>query len=363
MPTPGLIVLALVTAATVAASGIAVDARYRHAVLEAGGGEAVFPAFRGGAGSVAAIEVGRAGAGFSLERRGDGWANTELGGYPARPELIETVLSGVADLRYLEPKTAKTALYPRLAVEDPAPGAGSTRLILRDADRGVLADLVVGKARPRSANGHRAGVYIRLPGRERAWLAEGTLDVHRDAAGWSDREIVDIDARSIRSMTVRHADGEVVDLHRASPGDRKLTLRDPPAGAIVAHQHQIDFMAGLLKGLSFVDARAGGPSDPAVAPGFEVTVESADRLRVTLRAGNPAEDGSVWAAVDAGLAADGEASDRAREQAVRIASQLDGWLLKFPRRIADRLEIRLHDIVGTGSMEETQEPQWKASSS
>ena len=363
MPTPALIVLALVTVATVAASGIAVDARYRHAVLEAGGGEAVFPAFRGGAGGVAAIEVGRAGAGFALERRGDGWANTGLGGYPARPELIETVLSGVAGLRYLEPKTARTALYPRLAVEDPGPGAGSTRLTLRDGVGGVLADLVVGKARPRSANIHRAGVYIRLPGGERAWLAEGTLDVHRDATGWSDREIVDIDARSVRSVTVRHQDGEVVDLHRAEPDDRNLTLRNLPAGAAVAHQHQIDFMAGLLKGLSFVDARAGGPSDPAVAPGFEVTVESVDHLRVTLRAGNPAENGSVWAAVDAGLAADGEASDHARAQAARIASRFDGWLLKLPRRIADRLEIRLHDIVGTGSMDETQEPQWKASSS
>ena len=71
----------------------------------------------------------------------------------------------------------------------------------------------------------------------------------------------------------------------------------------------------------------------------------------------------MWAAVDAGLAADGGASDHARAQAARIASRFDGWLLKLPRRIADRLEIRLHDIVGTGSMDETQEPQWKASSS
>ena len=92
-------------------------------------------------------------------------------------------------------------------------------------------------------------------------------------------------------------------------------------------------------------------------PGFEVTVESADRLRVTLRTGNPAADGSVWAAVDAGgLAADGEASDHARGRKPRGSpSQFDGWLLELPRRIADRLEIRLHDIVRTGSMDETQE--------
>ena len=354
MPTPGLIVLAILTVATVAASWIAVEKRYRQTVLEARGGDAVFPALRGRTGGVAVIEVGRGGAAFALERRGDGWANAGLGGYPARVELVETVLSGIADLRYLEPKTAKAALYPKLGVEDAGPGAGSTRLTLGDGDGGVLADLVVGKAGPRTANADRAGVYIRLPGRERAWLAEGTLDAHRGAAGWSDREIVDIHARAIRSLTVRHADGEVVDLHRAGRDDRKLTLRNLPAGTSVAHQHEIDFMAGLLQGLSFVDARAGGPSDPAVAPGFEATIRTADHLRVTLRAGNPAEDGTLWAAIDAGLAVGVEASDHARAEASRIASQFDGWLLKLPRRISDRLKIRLRDIIGTGSMGERQ---------
>ena len=363
MPTRGLVVLAVVTVTMVVASWIAVDARYRETVLEARGGEAVFPELRDRTGSVAGIEVGRTGAGFALERRGDGWANTGLGGYPARVELVETVLSEIADLRYLEPKTARAALHPKLAVEDPGPGAGSTRLTLKDGAGRVLADLVAGKARPRTASADRAGVYIRLPGRARAWLAEGTLDVHRDAGGWSDREIVDVDGGSILSLTVRHHDGEVVDLHRAEPDDRKLMLRNLPAGAVVAHQHHIDFMAGLLAGLSFVDARAGGPSDPAVAPGFEATVETLDHLRVTLRAGHPAEDGSLWAAIDAGLTGDAGASDRARADASRIASQLDGWLVKLPRRVSDRLGIRLHDIIGTGSMGERQSSQWKASSS
>ena len=356
MPARGLVVLAVVTVTTVVASGIAVDKRYRQTVLEARGGEVVFPDLRGRTGGVPVIEVARGGTAFALERRGDGWANAGLGGYPARAELIETVLSGIADLRYLEPKTARTALWPKLSVEEPGPGTGSTRLTLRDVEGGVLADLIVGRAGPRTAGTDREGVYIRLPDRERAWLAEGTLDVHRDASAWSDRAIVDIDARSVRFLTVRHEDGEVVDLHRAEPDDRKLTLRNLPAGAVVAHQHHIDFMAGLLKGLSFVDARAGPPSDPAVAPGFEATVETADHLRVTLRAGNATEDGSLWAAVEAGLSAGDEASDRARAEASRIASRFDGWLLKLPRRISDRLEIRLHDIVGTGSMGERQTP-------
>ena len=78
MPTRGLIVLAVVTVTTVAASWIAVDKRYRQTVLEARGGEVVFPDLRGRTGSVAVIEVGRAGTGFALERVGKTGATFDL---------------------------------------------------------------------------------------------------------------------------------------------------------------------------------------------------------------------------------------------------------------------------------------------
>ena len=55
MPTRGLIVLAAVTVTTVAASGIAVDKRYRQTVLEARGGEVVFPDLRSRTAGVAVI--------------------------------------------------------------------------------------------------------------------------------------------------------------------------------------------------------------------------------------------------------------------------------------------------------------------
>ena len=64
MPTRGLAVLAVVTVTTVVASCIVVDGRYRETVLEARGGAAVFPAFRGRTDSVAKVEVGRAGSGL-----------------------------------------------------------------------------------------------------------------------------------------------------------------------------------------------------------------------------------------------------------------------------------------------------------
>ena len=155
MPTRGLIVLAVATVATVVATGIAVDKRYRQTVLEARGGEVVFPELRGRA--RAALTKSRSlarGPCLRWSAAATAGANAGLGGYPARVELVETVLSGIADLRYLEPKTARAALYPKLGVEDAGPGAGSTRLTLGGRRR-RLSSPTSSSARPGRAHRER----------------------------------------------------------------------------------------------------------------------------------------------------------------------------------------------------------------
>ena len=126
------------------------------------------------------------------------------------------------------PRTSRSRLYRRLDVDDVTAGGKSTRLTLKDADGAVLADIIVGKPKNDVTGTDRQGVYMRLPGDERAWLVEGSLDVRHDAAEWSDRMVVDIDARSLTALTVRHADGEIVALHRDRPQDLKLTLKSLP---------------------------------------------------------------------------------------------------------------------------------------
>ncbi len=359
MPTRGLLLLAVVTMVAVVVSWFALGERYRHANPETREGGRIFPVLLESTRDVVTLEVARAGDRFTLERRDGDWANLAVGGFPAEGDQVEAAIHGIASLRYLAPKTARRALHSKLGVEEVAVGASSTRLTLRNGQGAVVADIIVGKAKARIGVSGRPGVYVRLPDDERAWLADGTLNVHRDPADWSEREVVDIDAESIRSITARHASGDTVDLYRARPEDGKLTLRTLPPGAAIEHQHQIDFMSGLLTGLKFLDARPGSLSDE---PMIVAKVRTTDHLRVTLRAGPPAADGSLWATVDAGLTDEARATDQARHLALRINERFTGWTLKLPRTISDKLNIRLHDILGALSTGNKKKTSWKASS-
>jgi len=349
MPTRGLLILAAVTAVSVFAGWTAIDERYREATLEKREGGLVFPVLERQLPDIAEIEVTRAGHRFVLARDEGGWANLGIGGYPAESSLVEAAIGAMAGLRYIEPKTVRSKLHPRLEVEDVTAGANSTRITFRDAAGAVLADIIVGKPKNDGAGPGRQGVYVRLPGDERAWLVEGSLDVRRDAADWSERMVVDIDARALTALTIRHADGEVVALHRRRPRDSKLTLKNLPSGARVEHQYQMDYMAELLRGIRFSDAVRVGATKHETTPAFEVTAQSKDHLVVTLRASEPAEDGSVWTRIDARISDDAQASDHARQVAARIDSSFNGWSLKLPRTVTERLEIRLGDIIDTNA--------------
>ena len=350
MPTRGLLIFAVVTVVAVVACWIAINGRYREVALEKQEGGLVFPAFQRQVSAIAEIEVTRANGRFALTRREGGWANMGIGGYPAKEKRVEKVIAAVAGLKFIEPKTGRSKLYHKLDVEDvTADSTNSTRLTIKDTAGAVLADIIVGKPKKNVAGLDRQGVYVRIPGDDRAWLAEGSLDVRYDAAEWSDRMVVDMDAGSLTALTARHADGEIVALHRNQPRDRKLTLKNLPVGARVEHQHQIDYMAGLLQGVRFKDAKRTSATDRETIPAFEATVLSEDLLAVTLRASEPAKDGSVWTRIHAQVTNGTQASDRARREAARIKSNFSGWSIKLPRTITDRLKIRLRDIIETGT--------------
>lgn len=346
MPTRGLSVLAALAVSAVVVCWIAIDARYRDGALEEQAGDLVFPELGDRIDTVTRVEVSRAGGRFVLARRAGGRANMGIGGYPATSTRVEDMLGAVAGLRYLEPRTQRRRLHHKLGVEDVTVGAKSTRLTFKDASGAVLADVIAGRRKEAVAGRYRQGVYMRLPGDERAWLVEGSLDVHLDVPEWSERMVVDIDARSLATLVVTHADGEVVALHRSQPGDRKLALKNLPAGAVIKHQYQIDYMAEMLQGVGFDDAKRAGMTDFMVIPAFEVVAQSQSGLAVTLLASAPEEDGSVWARIEATVSGEAPVSDQARQEAARLNADFDGWNIKLPRTVTDRLRIRLGDIIG-----------------
>ncbi len=344
-PSRSLILLAVITLLAILACGVGLNARYAAEPEARQLGGLLFEDLQGRIDEVARIELAHNGESFTLTRSDEGWSNDALDSFPAEPAAIEAMLTALAGMRYAAPRTRRPALFAKLGLEGAAPGAATTELSLIDAAGTKLADLLVGKAK---SDSRVPGVYIRLPGQNQAWLATGLLELDRPAANWSDRLVTDIEGDALLVLTLEHADGETLDLLRADPGDEKLTLGTLPADHRIEHQFQIDYLSGLLKGLTFDVARAATGETTS-----RVTALSRDGVEITLQAGEAETDGTVWAKISARLANDVEPSAAARAEVDRINTNFAGWQVKLPRKVTDRLKIRLSDIVNseTGSQE------------
>ena len=341
----GLAILAGVTLITAIAAGWSLGERYTTAALEQQEGGIVFPNLQQQANGIASIEVTRAKSASSLVRKPEGWANMGVGGFPARQARIEKMIGGLVALSFFESKTARADLYPKIQVEDVADGAKSTRLTVKDDSGKILADVIVGKAKTGVAGLDRDGVYIRLPNDQRAWLAEGTLDVRYDAADWSERRLLDVRSGSVGVMSVTNSSGETIEAYRKNADDADLTLKNLPENAEIDSQYQIDYMAGLLDNVTFSDAKRADEIDFATEGGFRATVVSTDGLVVMMRTATPEKDSSIWVQIDADVAKEFEPTDDARKEAERIKSSYADWAFRLPRAKTERLKVQLKDII------------------
>ena len=343
MASRGLIALISVTTISVVLCWFVLGQRYATASLEQQQGGLVFPELQSQLADVTEIYITRASGSFVLNRDEETWLNNGLGGYPVKKQLVERAIAALAGLRYLAPKTNREALFHKLHVEEVDTASKSTRMVLRNSNGVTLADVVIGKPKDRSTS--QQALYIRPVSQDRAWLADGVIDVRYDAEEWSDRNIVSIDAKSLSNLEIRHADGELIALRRADRG--KMTLAQLPVDVQIRHQHQIDFVAGLLEGVRFDDAERVDDATGYSETEYEVIAKTLNHLAVSIRAGKPEEDGSIWVQLSAQLSDSSQASDTVKQEVNRINNDFGDWKVRLPRKFTDRLKIRLSDIIET----------------
>jgi len=210
----GLMVLAAVTTVVVAGCYWTITTRQSSSDIAEQTRELVAPSLHRQISDIHSIEVLRSGKEFRLLRTDSGWKNQGLGGFPANPEKIESVLAGLATLRYLEPRTERPSLFYRLDLDESKTESNATRLRANNLNDETLVDIVLGKRKRRTTPGGTQYTYVRTSNDQRVWLTEGDVDGRFDAADWSARAIVNIEPDSILSLTLRHAEAKAIELTR-----------------------------------------------------------------------------------------------------------------------------------------------------
>jgi len=275
------------------------------------GASLAFPGLAQRLQGAARIEATRHDGSLAIERRGETWVLPDRGGYPVRQERVRELLTGLTELRLIEPRTADPEMLGRLGLEDPTrEGATSTLLRVLDAQGGVIADLVIGRRRVRTQGNVPESAFVRRPAESQAWLAEGRIPVDADPQLWLDRDIANIPRDRIRRVAVARRDEAPLVVTRGGDPDGQLSLTEP-AGGPAAEETALDEIGRAFEFLTFLDVRpeAEIPGEALGEAHFGLT----DNLAIAVRLHRDGD--SIWIA----LAAEGD------DEAARLNARWRGW--------------------------------------
>lgn len=300
-------------------------------------GQPVLPEVAKRLGDVGRMALVHADQKSTLVRNGDNWSVEERGDYPADKAKVNQALLALADLAYVEPKTAKPASYPRLEVEDAGgKNSKSTMVTLADTKGALLGEVIAGKHRDDQLGGGEGGIYVRKPGSAQSWLARGNLDLAGNTADWLDKTLVDLPLAQVKQAVLTQPDGTNVTITRAQPAD-KLQLVDMPKDKKLKYDSILDDEAGTLAALQLDDV------SPAKDFAFPTTGVSHAQFvafnGLTIAVDLADKDGKSWAKFTASGSGD------SAKLATDLNTKLSPWLYALPSDKAKNLRDKLDDLV------------------
>lgn len=355
------------------------------------GEQMLFPEIKSRLNDLNAVTITDAEGTITLQREATGdpaagrWVSSGHDGYPADTGKLRQLLLAIADARKIEQKTADPELYERLGVSDPRQDGGDGVLVTaRGSDLEVsviLGDTAQGDFR-----------YARLPEEDQSWLIDQNPNLPGDSNGWLLPQIVDIGAARVRSVVLRHADGEEVRIRKADADAVNYEVEDIPEGRELRYPSVANGIAGVLGDLTLQDVRKGAVTGDGATVAEFTTFDGLKLLvRVDSRSvesdgGDEAAEEEHWISVEAsagdaaagpaeadaseepeaepsgeaqtvdGEAAESEAADpngpdagednrNPAEEAVTINDRVSGWSYRIADYKADQLTRRLADLL------------------
>lgn len=202
------------------------------------------------------------------------WIVPEHDNFPADTGKLRQLLLALADARKLERKTSDPELYSRLGVEDPRNDDEAGGVLVTARGNEASVNLILGDPAQREFR------YARIPEEAQSWLIDQNPDIPDDSTGWLLPDIVDIDAGSIKSASIRHADGESVRITKDDRSDTNFQVEEIPAGRELRYPSVANGIAGVLDNLTLENVRSAGQD--AQEPSAVAEYLTFDGLKITV---------------------------------------------------------------------------------
>jgi hypothetical protein len=315
-------------------------------------GQPVFPGIGPRLAEARSIEIRKHDGTLGIALADGVWGLTDRGGFPVRPERVRELFTGLAELRLIEERTGNPELFSRLGLEDVTVEGGTSQLLtVKDGQGRTIAEAILGRRRIRTAGNLPEAIYVRRPGENRSFLAEGQLRADTDPMLWVEREILDIRRQRIASASTQREGEEPVTVTRESAAAEEARLADASEG-FRPDQGKLDDLPRALEWLSLNDVRPAATLADA-APAGVARFSTFDGLELTLRI--VTADEKRWTMVSAawsdkgprpdGAPAEIKTPEEARAEAEALERRHANWAYQLVDWKTDILMVRREDIA------------------
>ena len=197
----------------------------------------------------------------TLRRDNNVWVIAEKSNYPVDMTKLREFLLKLSQSTLLEQKTSNPKRYADLGVSD-----------IKDADaKGTLVD-IAGLGQPTKIiignynGGGGGGTFVRRDGDVQSWLANDNVSVPKNISDWEKRDLVDIPASRLQSVTIASGDGKTLKVSKDQPTDSNFKIADLPKGREASSDFAANSLGSVLAGLRADDVAAAKDQPPADKP-------------------------------------------------------------------------------------------------
>ncbi|MGI3131496.1 DUF4340 domain-containing protein [Halopseudomonas pachastrellae] len=170
-----------------------------------------------------------------LQREGNDWTVANRDQYPLQRARLAALLLALREARVLEAKTSNPDYHARLGLATDA--ALQVSVGTGESTFGVLFGNPVGSDQ-----------LVRMAGDDQVWLINRALNMSVNAQDWLDLQVSQIPLEQVSQARWQYADGETLQLDKASEGDYNFKLAEGDAGG---HERELNSMV-----LALADLRA-----------------------------------------------------------------------------------------------------------
>jgi hypothetical protein len=305
-------------------------------------GTVVFPELIKRANDVASITVESNLGKLSLDRGKSGWTLRESDGYAVLAVKANGAVLDLASLHFHEAKTKRPEKYAKLNLRDfNAPGSGSSRVRVADQNGDMLADLIVGNSKFNLPGTKTGGVYLRLPGDDQTWLAQGGVGFSGAASDWLAPSIFNIAGDRMKRVEIQQSTGEPVIVSKRNPKTLAFTLNGIPPGFKVRYNEEPKLIATNLEAFELENARAAGAIEFPQHEATRTIFQTFNGLQVTAETVKHAD--KSWVRFEFQLLPG--ANDAVAAEARNLSERTKGWVYRIADFRAARLTKNMAELI------------------